>query len=139
MPAMRQRVAALIERDRQLLVMRQRARGPLGRHDGVLYRTPPGGGVEPGETLAEAISREVLEETGLVVTSAVYVGQIVHPGGVTAVFQTIAEPGEPVLGVDPEIECDCPRLVGFEWIAAPPVGAWAGPDAQSLLKVALTE
>lgn len=138
MPAMRLRVAALIERKGQLLVMRQRARGPSNRHDGVLYRTPPGG-VEPGETLAEAIGREVREETGLLVTSAVYVSQIEHPGGVTVVFQTMVEPGEPVLGVDPEIDCDCPRLVGLEWIAAPPVGAWAGPDAQSLLKGALPE
>lgn len=131
----RQRVAALIERDGNLLVVRQRARGALGRHDGVQYLTPPGGGVEPGESWAQAVAREVMEETGLIVTSTSFVCRINHPGGSTAVFSASVEAGVPVLGVDPDIECDCPRLVGLEWVPAPPHDAWWGPEALSTLKV----
>lgn len=115
---MRQRVAALIEPDGHLLVVRQRARGPLGRHDGDLYLPPPGGGVEIGEPLFGALTREVPEEVGLVVAEARLLSRIDHPGGNTALFETVVEPGEPVVAVDPVIECDCPRLVGLQWVPA---------------------
>src|ERR1043166_784936 len=54
-------VSAAIYRDGRILVVR-RARAP-GRD---LFSLP-GGVVEAGETLAEAVAREVLEETGLTV------------------------------------------------------------------------
>ena len=136
---MRERVAALIERDGQLMVACQRARGPSGRHDGALYLTPPGGGVEPGETPVDAVTREVREEVGLMVTSATFVARIDHRGARTSVYQVSVEPGEPVVGIDPEIECDCPRLVGIEWVRAPPRSAWNGADAVQSLKIEVTE
>jgi 8-oxo-dGTP diphosphatase len=52
-------VSAAIIRDGKVLIVR-RARPPAGG----LY-TLPGGGVEPGETLFEAVIREVREETAL--------------------------------------------------------------------------
>jgi ADP-ribose pyrophosphatase YjhB (NUDIX family) len=54
-------VSAAIIRDGKVLIVR-RARPPAR---GVF--TLPGGGVETGETLHEAVAREVLEETGLVI------------------------------------------------------------------------
>ena len=54
-------VSAAIIRDGKVLIVR-RARPPAR---GVF--TLPGGGVEAGETLHEAVIREVLEETGLVI------------------------------------------------------------------------
>jgi ADP-ribose pyrophosphatase YjhB (NUDIX family) len=54
-------VSAAIIRDGKVLIVR-RARPPAR---GVF--TLPGGGVEAGETLHEAVAREVLEETGLVI------------------------------------------------------------------------
>jgi 8-oxo-dGTP diphosphatase len=54
-------VSAAIIRDGHVLIVR-RARGPaLGVY------TLPGGVVETGESLAEALRREILEETGLTV------------------------------------------------------------------------
>ena len=57
-------VSAAIFRDSKVLIVR-RARAP-----GQGIYTLPGGGVELGETLAEAAIREVREETGLVVALA---------------------------------------------------------------------
>lgn len=53
------RVAALILLDGQVLLVRHRK----GHRS---YHLLPGGGVEKGETLREALIREVAEETGLV-------------------------------------------------------------------------
>ena len=52
--------AIVIHQDRVLLVQR-------GKPPGVGLWTVPGGRLEPNETLAQAVAREVREETGLVV------------------------------------------------------------------------
>ncbi|MCA9875279.1 MAG: NUDIX domain-containing protein [Ardenticatenaceae bacterium] len=57
----RQRVTLLIVRDDKLLVIRR-------WRNGRAFMVIPGGGVEPGESLAEAARREALEETSLTVT-----------------------------------------------------------------------
>jgi ADP-ribose pyrophosphatase YjhB (NUDIX family) len=41
----------------------------------------PGGRIEPGETDEEAVIREVLEETGLVVTAGSFIGSVRRPAG----------------------------------------------------------
>ena len=61
-------VSAAIIRDGKVLIVR-RARAPAR---GVF--TLPGGGVEAGETLHEAVIREVLEETGLVIAPIALAG-----------------------------------------------------------------
>ncbi|MCC6888232.1 MAG: NUDIX hydrolase [Hyphomicrobiales bacterium] len=61
-------VSAAILRDGKVLVVR-RARNPAGG----LYSLP-GGVVEAGETLAEAVKREVVEETSLVVEPVALAG-----------------------------------------------------------------
>lgn len=61
-------VSAAILRDGKLLLVR-RARGPANR-----VFTLPGGVVEAGETLAEAVCREVMEETALTISPVALAG-----------------------------------------------------------------
>lgn len=55
---MRVAVDGVVEHDGQILLI-EYADARLGHHWGL-----PGGGVEPGETIQQALRREVLEETG---------------------------------------------------------------------------
>jgi ADP-ribose pyrophosphatase YjhB (NUDIX family) len=71
-------VSAAIIRDGKVLIVR-RARSPAAG----LY-TLPGGGVELGETLLDAVVREVREETALVV----------EPGALAGYREAIARDGE---------------------------------------------
>jgi len=61
--------AVVIDRSRLLLVRRGRG-AAIGRW------SIPGGRVEPGESLAEATEREVMEETGLAVTCDRFIGWV---------------------------------------------------------------
>lgn len=63
-------VSALVRRDREILMIR-RGRGPaMGRW------SVPGGRVEHGESLSEAVERELLEETGLSGNCGRFVGWV---------------------------------------------------------------
>ncbi|RBY91803.1 NUDIX hydrolase [Blastococcus sp. TBT05-19] len=64
-------VGAIVhDRRRRLLLIRR------GQDPGRGLWSVPGGRVEPGETVAEAVEREVLEETGLRVRAGHEVGRV---------------------------------------------------------------
>lgn len=69
-------VVAVIEREGRLLAI-QRAPGILAGGCWCL----PGGGIEPGESPAEAVAREVREEVGLLVRPAREIWQWLRPDG----------------------------------------------------------
>ncbi|HET6297599.1 MAG TPA: hypothetical protein VFG33_29715 [Kribbella sp.] len=50
----------------------------------------------------------------------------------TTVFRVEVATGEPRLGVD-DLECDCPRMVGLDWIEAPKVKSQYGGSPVPLL------
>ncbi|MCX4957773.1 NUDIX domain-containing protein [Streptomyces virginiae] len=112
----RRRVAAVIVRDGCVLMVRERGLGRTGRHDGPEYWTLPGGGLEAGEEPEDAVRREVAEETGLRALGVRYAYEAPYPSGRTSCFRVEVEPGEPVLGVDADLTCDCPRMVGLIWV-----------------------
>jgi 8-oxo-dGTP diphosphatase len=60
--------------DGSLLLVRRATQPQAGRW------TIPGGHVEPGETLASAVEREMLEETGLWVTCGTFLGWVERIG-----------------------------------------------------------
>jgi 8-oxo-dGTP diphosphatase len=117
----RRRVSAVIVRNGRVLMVREFNRGPSGRHDGLEFWTLPGGGVEPGESDEDALRREVWEETGLRVRSLRPLFDYGYPSGHTNAYAVEVEDGEPRLGVDPELDCDCPRMVGLDWVPLPPL------------------
>jgi ADP-ribose pyrophosphatase YjhB (NUDIX family) len=81
----------------------------------------PGGRVEPGETLEQAVVREVLEETGLAVRPGPVAGTVVLPGPgstyeVTDFVCTLEAPAAPVAGDDAAdaVFADAAALAGLE-------------------------
>jgi 8-oxo-dGTP diphosphatase len=116
-------VSAAIVRDGKILVVR-RARAPA--HG--LY-TLPGGVVEVGETLVEAVAREVLEETGMTVEPVALAGfreavardaqDHVERHFVILCFAARWQAGEPVLNeeLDEARWLDPAELAGLETTA----------------------
>lgn len=61
-------VAAIIVRNREILLIKRGAEPNLGKW------SIPGGSMEIGETIEEAVKRETLEETGLVIDVGEFAG-----------------------------------------------------------------
>jgi len=98
----RVRVAGVIIIDGRILLVRQ-SRG------GANYHLLPGGGVERGETLASALTREVAEETGLHVRIGrpLFISDSIAPNGrrhlVNLTFLAHITGGELTASADPLI------------------------------------
>jgi 8-oxo-dGTP diphosphatase len=106
-------VGALVVEDGQLLLIRR------GRGAGFGRWSVPGGRVEPGETLAEAVVRELREETALDGVCDRFVGWVERISSdyhyVIFDFAVTALPGEPRAGDDAS---------DVRWVPLDDVGLW---------------
>ncbi|MGC4063214.1 MAG: NUDIX domain-containing protein [Polyangiaceae bacterium] len=94
--SIRIRVGGVYVRDEHILLVRH-------RKDGDAYWLLPGGGVEPGETLAQALERELQEECGVATRTEdlLFLSEAIAPDGarhiVNATFRGRLLQGEPFL------------------------------------------
>lgn len=95
--------AAIIKHGSILMVQHQ--------HDGRTYWTLPGGGVEPNETLEDAVIREVQEETNLQVS----IDRLLFTDGHSTCFLVQCGDAEPHLGYDPELSPTNQMLTDLAW------------------------
>lgn len=93
---MRERAVGILFNDRQEVLLMRR------RKEGRVYATLPGGGLEPGETPAQACVREMLEEVNLAVEVVREVRTLENLGSREHYFLTRLRGGELRLGDGPE-------------------------------------
>lgn len=96
----RPRAVAVVVRGDRLLVIRRRL-------DGHEYAVLPGGGIEAGETPAQAVVRELAEECTLVGQVVRLLLEAAHGGRPAWYFLVDGVVGEPVLGGEEAVK-DCP-------------------------------
>jgi len=83
---------AVIIKDRKIILIHR-------YNQGQEYWVFPGGHIEPGETVSQALRREIAEELSLRVTSIGQARPYRHPDGTTEIFiYCQVSPGEPLLG-----------------------------------------
>jgi len=119
-------VAAVIIRDKKLLLARNIKKG--------VRLEPPGGKVQEGETLEQAVVREAMEEMGRTVVVGRKVGTFetdTPEGGFDVSLFSCEMEGDPVEGLEPG------KIGGFEWLTLDELIDLAEKNAAGDLSVTL--
>lgn len=107
----RTRVCGLILRDEKILLLNH-----TGLNKQNTFWSPPGGGIEFGESIEETLKRELKEETNLTIKvgNFLFVNEhIVPPLHAIELFYSIESEDIPRLGNDPEIENSIQNIKWF--------------------------
>ncbi|WP_055492827.1 NUDIX domain-containing protein [Streptomyces sp. TP-A0356] len=112
----REAIVAVLRRADRVLVIR---RGPEARRSG--YWAPLSGKLEPGETQAEALVREVREEVGLTVSPGAKVWESETDDGLFRLHWWTADPGTGDVAPDPGEVSEARWVTAEEFLAMDPV------------------
>jgi 8-oxo-dGTP diphosphatase len=123
------RVSALCIRDAEVLLIEHKSFAPDDPELPESYWILPGGAVERGETLDEAVKREMMEETALECTvgSLLFIKELLYPypgvleqgnlhHSVSLGFHCTVTGGEMITGKDPEYPDDQQVILRVCWI-----------------------
>ena len=123
------RVSALCIRDGHVLLIEHKSFAPLDPQLPQSYWILPGGVVERGETLDEALTREMMEETGLEceVGTLLFIKELLYPypgvqeqgsihHSVSLGFFCTVTGGEMITGKDPEYPDDQQVILKVSWL-----------------------
>lgn len=111
----RVRVCGLCRQGDRLLMVRHRGLNPANR-----FWSPPGGGVQFSESAPDALAREFLEETGLIVaiSGMLFVSEFIQPPlhALELFFVVDVKGGSLRLGGDPEMSQDNQLIDEVKWM-----------------------
>jgi 8-oxo-dGTP diphosphatase len=123
------RVSALCVHNESVLLIEHKSFAPGDPSLPERYWILPGGGVEPGETLDDALKREMLEETGLQceVGPLLFIKELLYPfpgslepgslhHSVSLGFRCDVTGGELMTGKDPEYADDDQMIIRVQWV-----------------------
>lgn len=112
---LRLRVCALIVQAQKILLLKHKGLGTMGH-----LWIPPGGGCEYGQSLAQNLQRELLEETGLQVApgSLAYIHEHLSPPlhAVELFYFAEITGGTLSMGIDPEYPEDQQIITELRWM-----------------------